>query len=166
MDVYGERSRAGPQQPTLNSSYPSQRPNGELPSQLKMVSSRQPDTLPFHRKRSAHRTKTQSRRLDTIIRHALRQSLQSGLLKLQTQSAGMEPLVQSFNGKITKQSGWYEELGYIPRDDLECKSQILYWQDGASSCTLTVHITAEPTVDGMNAQVRLDHPRQACEMLN
>ena len=78
----------------------------------------------------------------------------------------MESLVQSFNAKITKQSGWYEELGYIPRDDLECKSQIVHWKPEALTCALAVHITAEPTEDSVGAQVRTDHPRQACEKLN
>jgi hypothetical protein len=136
-------------------SHSSLTPTGELATEFEFESSSQPDTLTTPEREKELCSKQHSERLDRIMRHALRESLDSVVPSLGDPDAGFASLVSGFKAKIKKKTGLYEELRYIPRDNLRFKSKISHQETEFRNRALTVQTTAEPVESNADIGVRL-----------
>ena len=142
-----------PRAASARSTHPSLPRTGELATQFDPA--RQPETPTSPESEKALRLRKRTQWIDRVTRAALLESLHSGLSKLGDQEGGMVSLIGSFGAKITSTKGWFEALGYIPRDDLECESKIYDWEEGPNTRRMIVQITGKPTEDNADIGVRL-----------
>jgi hypothetical protein len=155
MNNYKGKFQLDPQPLPTNSSHSSLTPTGELATQSGIESSSQLDTLMSPEKEKELCSKKRFEQFDRIIRHALRESLESVLPSLRDQDAGFASLMNGFEAKIKKKTRLYKELAYIPCDDLRFKSEISHWKMEFRHRALTIQTTAEPVESNADNGVSL-----------
>jgi hypothetical protein len=127
-------------------------------NQVEVETQRQSEGPTLRERKEEARLKRHIRGLDDTTRHALLETLQSEFLSLNHQeevSDSFASLAVRFEAEISQQEGWYEELGYVPGEHLEFRSEKYHWKEEPDTQCITVQITGEPTGNNVDIQVRL-----------